>query len=374
MKQFYFFVVLLVVSVGLGGCAETKILEEVGLTTLVGYDLAKEDGVESTAIIRQVGTELQSKVSIITAENATIQGTRAKVNRRAAEKLESGQLRGVLFGDEFAKKGIGHSIDTSLKNPAISEGMLLAVVEGDTKSLLEYEYPSIDEIGQHIHKLLDQNIKSEQVISSTLHEVSYDYYAVGRDIALPIIKRDEELVDISGIALFKKDKMVGTLLVDDSFYVKLSRDDYHNGTHELKVKGDELSSTLLKDPPDEISLVFDPIKTHRNLKLVDLKQPEFDMNISIQARILEIKDNINIGDAKSAEELEKAISKKLKSEISRVIAYCQEIGSDVFGYGEYYRSSVRNSELTEEKWREMYKEMKVNVNIDFTLIRSGVFE
>lgn len=374
MKQFSFVAVLLVVSIGLGGCAETKILEEVGLTTLVGYDLGKEDGVVTTAIVRQVSTELESKIAVITAENKTSQGTRAKINRRAAEKVMSGQLRGVLFSEEFAKKGIGHSIDTSLKNPAISEGILLAIVEGDARSLLEYEYPSIDEIGQHIYKLLDQNIESEQVISSTLHEVAYDYYSAGRNIALPIIKQDEELVDISGIALFKKDKMVGKLPIDDSFYVKLSRDDYDNGIHELKIKGDELSSSLLKDAPDEISLVFDPIKTHKNVKLVDPQQPEFDLQVLIQARILEIKDNINIEDAVSAEELGKAISKKLESEISRVIAYCQEVGSDVFGFGEFYRSSVRHSELTEEKWHELYKEMKVNVDIDFTVIRSGVFE
>lgn len=374
MKQFCFFVVLLFVSVGLSGCAETKVLEEVGLTTLVGYDFGKEESVETTAIVRQVGTELESKVAIITAENETSQGTRSKINRRTAEKVVSGQLRGVLFGEEFAKGGIGHSIDTSLKNPAISGAILLAVVEGDTRSLLEYEYPDIDEIGQHVYKLLDQNIEGEKVVSSTLHEVAYDYYSAGREIALPIIRRDEELVDISGIALFIKDKMVGKLSVDDSFFVKLSRDDYHSGTYEMKINGDELSSSLLKDPPDEISLVFDPIKTRRNVKLVDPKKPEFDLHISMQARILEIKQDIHVGDAKSAEELEKAIGKKLESEISRVIAYCQKIGSDVFGYGEFYRSSVRHSKLTEEQWHEMYKEMKVNVDVDFTIIRSGVFE
>src|SRR5690606_849505 len=152
MKQFCFFIVLLVVSLSIGGCAETQILEEVALTTLVGYDLGKEGGVETTAIVRQVGTELQSNVAIITTENDTSQGTLSKINRRAHEKVVSGQLRSVLFGDEFAKKGIGYSIDTSLKNPAISEAILLAVVEGETRPLLEYEYPNIDEIGQHVYK------------------------------------------------------------------------------------------------------------------------------------------------------------------------------------------------------------------------------
>lgn len=374
MKKNCFFLLLLFLCVGLVGCAETKLLERVGLTTLVGYDFGKEESVETTAVVRQVSPELQSKVAIITAENATSQGTRAKINRRAAEKIMSGQLRGVLFGEEFAEEGIGHYIDNMLKNPVISGEIILAVVEGETRPLLEFQYPDIDDIGEHIYKMLKQNNKSEQVVSSSLHEVAHDYYSAGRDIALPIIKRDEELVEISGIALFKKDKMIGKLSVDDSFYVKLSREDYYAGVYELKIKGDDLPSSLLKDPPDEISLVFDPIKTHKDVKLVNPTTPEFDLHLTVQATLLEIKPDINVGKAKNNEELEKAISKRISSEISRVIAYCQEIGSDVFGYGEFYRSSVRHSKLTDEKWHEMYKEMKVNVKVYFTVIGSGVFE
>lgn len=94
MKNFCCFLLLLFLFIGLVGCAETKLLERVGLVTLIGYDLGKEEGVETTAVVRQVSTELESKVAVITAENETSQGTRSKINRRAAEKIMSGQLRG----------------------------------------------------------------------------------------------------------------------------------------------------------------------------------------------------------------------------------------------------------------------------------------
>lgn len=374
MKKILFFIVLLFVNFSLVGCSETKLLERVGLTTLIGYDLGNGDEVVTTAIVHQVGTELESKVAIISAENKTSEGTRSKINRKAAQKIMSGQLRIILFGEELAKEGIGHYIDTLLKDPTISDGIFLSVVKGETKPLLEFEYSDIDDIGDHIYKMLKQNIDNEQVVSSTLHEVAHDYYTAGRNIAIPIIKKENELVEISGIALFKKGKMIGELSIDDSFYVKLGRDNYRNGKFETKIKGDELPSSLIKNPSDGISVVFDPIKARKKVKLVNPKKPEFDLHITIQSRILEIKPDVNVGDAKKAKKLEKAISKRLESEISRVIAYCQEIDSDVFGFGEYYRSSVRNSKLTEEKWHELYREMKVNVDVDFTLIRSGVFE
>ncbi|WP_342434065.1 Ger(x)C family spore germination C-terminal domain-containing protein [Neobacillus sp. FSL H8-0543] len=42
------------------------------------------------------------------------------------------------------------------------------------------------------------------------------------------------------------------------------------------------------------------------------------------------------------------------------------------GLGEVYRASVRHSKLTKEKWHKMYKNAKVNVNVDFKMMRSGI--
>ena len=374
MKRILCFSVLILLGISLTGCAEVKLLERVGLTTLIGFDLGEKEDVETTAVVRQVGTNLESTVSIISAENETTEGTGSKINYRTAEKIVSGQVRGVLFGEELAKKGIGHYIDTMLKNPTISDGIYLTVVEGEARPVLEFQYANIPEIGEHIYKLLKQNIQNEQMVSSTLHEVAFDYYTVGRDIAIPIIKRDQELVSISGIALFDSSKMVGMLSVEDSFYVKLGQENFRAGRNEIIIKGDDLPSSLLPTQVDEISIVFDPIKTKKKVKLVNPEQLEFDIHIKMQARILEIKQNINVGQAKNAELLEKAINKRLESEIGRVIAYSQEVGSDIYGLGEYYRSVVRHSNLTEEKWHELYKDLNVNIDVDFTLIRSGVFE
>ncbi|CAM3162556.1 Ger(x)C family spore germination protein [Filibacter tadaridae] len=374
MKKYRSYILYLLLLISLVGCAEKKLLEKVGLTTLIGYDLGNEDNVKTTAVVRQVNTEFQSQVAIITSENETSQGTRTKINRRSSKKIMAGQLRGVLFGEELARKGVGHYVDTLLKHSEMSGSVLLAVVEGQSKSLLEFEYPDIDDIGDHIYKLLEQNIKGEQMISSTLHEVGHDYYSPGRDIAMPILKKDKELIEISGVALFKNGEMVGKLSAKDSFYVKLIRDNYNTGKLEMMIKGDELPSSLMKNPSDRIDLVFDPIKTKKELKLVNQATPEFDLQINVKARLMEIKPYIDVGKPKNVAKLEKAIGKSLSEELSRVIALSQEADSDVFGFGEYYRSTVRHSDLTQEKWHGLYKEMKVNVHVDFTLLRSGIME
>lgn len=374
MKKYKFYPLYIFLILSLVGCGETKLLEEMGLTTLIGYDSGSDGDVKTTTVVRQVSSDFESKVTIITTEYETSQGTRVKANRMSSKKIKLGQLRVVLFNEELAKTGIGHYINNLLQHSEMSGNVLLAVVEGQTESLLEYEYTDINDIGDHIYKLLEQNIKGEQTVSSTLHEVGHDYYSPGMDIAMPILKRNKEHIEISGLALFKKGEMMGQLSAKDGFYVKLIRDHYNVGKLELAIKGDELPFSLMNDPPDKIDLVFDPLKTKKKIKLSSSSTPEFGIYISVKARLMEIKPYIDVDKPDNVAKLDKAIAKSISSEISRVIGTSQEVGSDVFGFGEVYRSTVRSSDLTTDKWHALYKDMKVNVHVDFTLLRDGIME
>ncbi|MFJ8064511.1 Ger(x)C family spore germination protein [Psychrobacillus sp. NPDC096426] len=374
MKKVMFYFILLILSGILIGCAETNILDRVGLTTLVGYDIGTEEKMSTTTVIREINPEFQSNVEVITTENETSKGNKMKANRKLAKKVTVGQMRVVLFGEELAKDDLHYYIDSLLENASVSNSLYLAVVEGETAPLLQYQYKNIDDIGQHLYRLIEQNIKQEHMISSTLHEIAHDLYMVGKDSTIPIIRRDGELIELSSLALFKDGKMVSTLPLKDSFYVKLMRDSFKSGIFETIIKKEDIPPNLLKGTTSDIPVAFDTIHSKRELKLVDPNTPEFDLQINLKARLVEIYPDVNSGDPKVIEGLENAISKNLSRELSRVIAHCQNVQSDIFGFGEKYRSSVRNSNLTKEKWIEMYKNMKVNVKVEFDILRAGVFE
>ncbi len=368
----YFIVLLSVVF--FYGCAQTNILDKVGLTTLVGYDVGTENKIAATAVIREVNPEFQSKVEVLTTENDTSKGNQMEANRKLSKKIMVGQMRVILFGDELAKEDLRYYIDTNLENASVSNSIYMAVVEGKAAPFLKYEYKNIEDIGQHIFRLIEQNTNQEYMISATLHQIAHDYYSIGRDLAMPIIKRDGEFVKLSGVALFKGGKMVSTLPARDSFYVKIVRDTFKVGLYETIMEKEEIPSKLLKKSTDKMTVAFDAIHSKRDMKLVDASKPEFDLNIRIRSRVLEVYPNINQGDRENVAILEKAIEKKMSKEIAKVIAHSQEVESDIFGFGEKYRSIVGHSNLTKEKWHKKYKDMKVNVNVDFVILRDGVFE
>lgn len=374
MRKVKSLILSLLILFSLTGCAEQKLLERVGLIILVGYDLGEESSLSTTAVVRQVSPEFESNIEIISAENETGKGTRAIMNRKTSKKLVEGQLRVVLYGDELASQGIGKTLNALTRDSDISGGIFVAVVEGETKKILEYSYKDIDDIGQHIYKLLEQNIEEELVISTTLHEVSHDYHSIGEDISMPILSREGESITISGMALFNKGEMVGALPATDSFYLKLVRDHYDSGTFETQISTEDLEGTEMEDLPSELSVVLDTIKSKEKLELTNHEVPEFDLDISLDARLLEVNAEIDLGDPDKVAMIEKAISKSLSSEVTRVIQYCQDVNSDVFGLGQQYRSSVKNSELTEEKWKDMYQQAKVNVQVDLNILRTGTLD
>lgn len=211
MRKVKSLILVLLILVSLTGCAEQKLLERVGLIILVGYDLGEESSVSTTAVVRQVSPEFESNIEIISAENETGKGTRAIMNRKTSKKFVEGQLRVVLYGDELANQGISNTLNALTRDSDISGGIFIAVVEGETKEILEYSYKDIEDIGQHIYKILEQNIEEELIMSTTLHEVSHDYHSVGEDISMPILSREGESITISGMALFNKGEMVGAL-------------------------------------------------------------------------------------------------------------------------------------------------------------------
>ena len=110
------------------------------------------------------------------------------------------------------------------------------------------------------------------------------------------------------------------------------------------------------------------------MKLTDHTVPEFDLHINLDARILELDAEVDFDNPKEVEKLEKAIEKSLTEELQSILNYCQEIDSDVFGLGEQYRSQVRKSKLTHESWHAVYPTAKVNIKVNFKILRSGVFE
>ena len=358
----------------LSACADQKTLEKMGLITTMGYDLTEEGKIMTTMVLLQIDPEAPENSTILTSKAATSKGSRINSDLKSPKKLQSGQLRVALYSEEIAKVGIINLADTLARDPAISDLTYLAVVEGSTNKLLEQKNPQFSDISQLIYKELDQNIKGELIPSTTLQETIHDYYADGIDLIMPTLKAEDGQVRISGMALFKDDRMVGKITPTEGFYLKLINDRYEAGALELTVSKEGFKSLIEEKEPDELAVVMDTIHSKSDIKLTSKDKLEFSLEISLKTRLLEVNQTIDLKDPKNVKLLEKKIKEKIEKDVESLITKAQSKNSDPFGFGEIYRKSVRHANLTTKKWHEMYPDSKVDVVIDFEIMRTGVVE
>jgi spore germination protein len=372
MKNFIPAFVCLFLVVTLSGCAEVKILEKIGIITTVGYDIDEADKLSTTMVLLQSDPDAPKNSSIVTSDAITSKGSRIKANLKTPKKLQSGQLRVALFSDELAKNGLNTIIDTLVRDPSISDLTYLAIVQGSAEELLRNENEQYIDMGRYVYEEIDQNIKNELIPSATLQEVLHDYYSVGVDPIIPTIKLDNQQIMITGMAIMQNDKKVGTISSDKSFYIKLVKGRYEAGSLELIIENDD--SKEIENDTKKLAVVLDTIKSKSDVELKKKGELEFEMNLKIDSRLLEVNQNIDLKKTKNIKMIEKEVKKKMTKEIEALIAYCQSKNSDAFGFGEVYRSSIKDSKLTREKWHDLYKDIKVNVKVDFNILRTGVVE
>lgn len=367
-------IMIAILVILLSGCAEEKTLEKMGLLTTVGYDLTEDKQILATMVLLQIDPEAPQSSVILTAKSATSKGARNEADLKSPKRLQSGQLRVALFSEEVVRTGLINLADTLARDPSISDLTYLAVVEGSTNKLLNQKSEQFSDISQLIYKELDQNIKGEKIPSSTLQEVLHDFYAPGIDPIMPTLKSDNGIVKITGMALIKNDKMVGKINAKEAFYLKLVNDRYEAGAIELEIDKKDFDLPESTESPVKLAVVLDTIHSKSDINLISKENLQFELNVKLQARLLEVNQALDLKNPKELLLLETKLKEKITSDIEKLVKKAREAGADPFGFGEIYRKSVRQANLTTEKWHGMYPESKVEVKIEFEIMRTGVVE
>lgn len=357
------------------GCAEPKVLDRLGMITTVGYDLGKNGSILGTLVELKIDPNAPKDVVIVESQSLTIRGILTNANKKTSRRLTSGQLRVIIYGEDMLKQGKTKIAQTLTSDPIISDMTFLAMTDGKARDLLHLKLEHIPDIGIHIFRFMEQNTQAKMMPSSTMQEVLHNHFTIGKEPVMPIININEkEGILFSGVAIFKGAKLVGKINTEQSFYLALINDKYKSGSKDVLIKSDSPKLKEGNERSHKTVAALDSIQSRSDIKLINRDKPEFDIDIKLSARLLEITSSIDIGNPQNMKLIETEIGKSMKKDIEKLIAYCQSKNSDVFGLGDTYRSAVRHSNLTDEKWYKMYKNAKVNIKVDFSVIRTGLNE
>ncbi|WP_158082141.1 Ger(x)C family spore germination protein [Paenibacillus ferrarius] len=366
---------LLCIVVLFSGCVKPFILENLALSIIIGYDSLENERILTTSVLQKIDPSAREKTQVVASTAFTSRGSRISSNRELSKYLVGGQVRVVMYGKKLASKGIIDLVDTLSRDPTLGDMIYLCVSDEEASHILTHRYREISNIGMYLYENLKQNSEREELPSPTIQDFLRDYYSEGKDPVVPLLKRRGNEVYIKGLALFHDGHMVHEASPRQGYLLKLLLNTRKPGYFELATDAEPLTKYLKHSGKEnEVKIVFGTVKSSSKIKLLDSKTPEFTVSVSMFGDLQEISTPYSFDKPEAITALENEIGKKLKEEIETFMASLQKHEADAVGFGEIYRSKVRNSKLTKDKWHPMFKEAKINVRVNFKLRHTGAIE
>ncbi|WP_227004157.1 Ger(x)C family spore germination protein [Salicibibacter halophilus] len=345
-----------------GGCSPTSHhVEEIFYIQAMGHDL--EDGeyrITGLSTIFMAAEELMPEDKTINVSGESLENLYDSLQAESPRYVDTGRTRVHLFHEDFAsQEGVFPSLDTIQRNPMINQDMQVAITREPARDMLEGDYDFDQPIFRYLKELIEQN-QEEQMPQTSLHDFMYNYYAEGADAYLPMLELKEGHVGVVGLALFQEDRLVETLTLDDAQNFRALIESTEEGTVHMALNENKGVSFHRLSSDSDWTINQEPDGTH--------VQVDVEMEGPIrQSYGIEGYGQENI------EQLEQGATEEFERRFSELIEQFQEQNIDPIGIGERVGQNVRGLDI--QQWEEeVYPDIDVEVNVDFTIDDTGAVE
>ncbi|PAD93508.1 Ger(x)C family spore germination protein [Shouchella clausii] len=333
----------------------TRVIDELQLISVIGFDKGEEGAIKGTVSLTSYSVEEETKNTALSAESNSTRALRLKFNSMSSRPLHGGKISSILLEDQLAEGGIFDVLDTYYRDPTVATKAYLSVTNGTTQGLLNVQFPLQSEIGAYLKDMLDHNITQGNLPQSNMHLFMRAYFEQGHDPFLPYLSYSDRNLQVDGIALFKQDRLIDTLSLEESFLLKLLTDGYDKGG-VIEIQLDE----------GEHVAVLRELRSDTDVH-VDLKTRTLFIDVGLRTRLSEYS-----GGLLQEEKLQHITSEanaSLQEGMKRLLQNLQEKEVDPIGFG---ARQIGKNGLNEEEWYQLYSKLAVDVRVSTHIVESGV--
>lgn len=362
----------------LTGCWDQTFLKEAHLVYAAGFDLADDDKVEATTVIRVIkapaqggGGGAQTANEIITATGNTLRETRRDMDTQLSGMFTGAKNRVNVLGEEIAKTNVYNLFDLLYRDPTAPLGAKVIVTEGKARDVLEKKKIDDTLIGEYLYKLILGAEKTAKVNNTNLQLLGTAMFDEGRDFVLPYITYNEEndRYQMSGVALFNERAYTGeTLLQEDAtLYLLLSGEDLDTARFTKRVNNKPESELNRED-----FITIRTLNATQAMKITGTSRETVKVQIDVKMEVtVEEYPKDHLKNDRERKEINRKLSAIMTQEAKTIIAKTQEANSDVFGVG---RELIA---YHPEVWKALdkknyYRDIEIIPNVDVQIITTGV--
>lgn len=340
----------------LSACAEKEVLDDITIVRSIGFDdYNKKNHITGTITFPIFIDEQTFKIKSLTATGETARELSSELNEMTSKPIFAGKINTILFSQDLARKGIMETLDTLQRDPGIGRNIFLAVTKEKAKDVLthNYEFTNID--GNYISDMIKQNENHSNLPRMNFHTFLYSYFAEGMDPVLPYLTQRKNALKIEGLALFRKDKMVGQIDEENILLFKTLFQTVRAGSYQFSAKSYRGNLEILKS------------KYRYKVK----KKPfhEVQIDVKLKGRLNEYT-KVDAGDPNVIKGIEKKLEQEMQKKGTKLIHQFQELNIDPLGIGEHVRSKTRGFDYKE--WKKNYQDAKITVNYEVEVTETGI--
>lgn len=381
MKRITSILIIIVFTFSLVGCSESKReLNELALVLAIGWDLTEDnkylasvqilnsqsDSSTSMSGQNKNGQQISSDVLVYTMKGDTPHDIISKLSTELGKNIFFSHSKYTVIGSDLAKSGLNLLVDSLLRHTDAREDNILLVTKGKASDIIK-TITSEDKIPANVVKnliRLQLNYGYIPVISR-LNFANALYDKTSAPI-LGVINLQKDttsnIFNLSGTAVFNKDKLVGFM-------------DMYQTRGMQWIRGDVKTGTILVHLPDNKIINFQILTVKSKIKSI-IKDGTLimEVNISEEGNIHEMTENLDpMKDYKVMDNLSNLQSEAIAKEAKLAVYAAQkQFKLDIFDFsGIIKRDNPDYWNKIENNWDNIFPNIKVEINVNSSVKRPG---
>lgn len=377
--------ILLILPLFLSGCYNYRELNDLGITTAFSIDYDSEN--DNFKVIAQIinpvkqqdaGAGDEPTFVNYQSEAKSLQEAFRLIILESPKQLYGSQLQLFIISENALDGHLHEILDFFIRDPEFRSEFKILIAKND-ESLKGISIQTVLDNLSSSNILNSLEIQSEiEGIASlvSLNDLTNMYLNPYLEITLPSmiiegnVEEGEEKnnvtttvrdasVKISTMGIFKDDKLIGYLSLDESRALNL-------------IKG-EVSDTILTLNIDDSYIVFEPNRIKTKLE-ADVKKNKVKITIDGFSRINEVSSMVNLKDPKEIERLQKELNKNIEKTVKDTFYKIRDdYNTDVFGFRDlYYKTDHKYFKKNYQNWYEdVFPNLEIEVSSNLKLYEKG---
>lgn len=392
-KKIVLLIYFLIFTIILTACTGSREVDNLGIVLLTAIDIEDEKIILTHEVMkpkRSTGGEKPAiEVEYIQSSGLTVFDAIRNATLNFDRKLFFSHNRVYIFGEEFARRGIGDYINFYLYDNEPRETSLILVAQGSKA----YEVIGINGgIASTSSRYLEDLTQNFSLTSKTRNFTMYEYFRYFYSNGSPVVgvvrkKERKEIInadensqskklalDISGGAVFDKDILVGYYTGEEMIGFNYIVDEIEGGlivfeTPDVFMNKLDLVATGNKYTTIEVA----SSKTKRDIKIEDGKIHLY-IDVVIKGILGEETKGLRVTELEIKDAIEKACSDKVKEYISITMEKAQkEFKLDTFSIDTVFHGQhPKEWRDVSDNWLSVFSDLEYTVNVRTHVIRTGL--